>query len=108
MPDQPRHLQRQTDRQGAETDATAKSEPPPASADGITQINGQIESTTAVTTVPLPAPVWLLGSATLALLGFGDAAGARYNYLVSQLKLRQAAGNLSGNDLLPIDALLVK
>ena len=37
-----------------------------------------------------------------------DAAGARYNYLVSQLKLRQAAGNLSNNDLLPIDALLVK
>jgi outer membrane protein len=37
-----------------------------------------------------------------------DAAGARYNYLLSQLKLRQAAGNLSGNDLLPIDALLVK
>jgi outer membrane protein len=37
-----------------------------------------------------------------------DAAGARYNYLVSQLKLRQAAGNLGANDLLPIDALLVK
>ncbi len=37
-----------------------------------------------------------------------DAAGARYQYLVSQLKLRQAAGNLTGNDLLPIDALLVK
>ena len=37
-----------------------------------------------------------------------DAAGARYNYLMSQLKLRQAAGNLSNNDLLPIDALLVK
>jgi outer membrane protein len=37
-----------------------------------------------------------------------DAAGARYNYLVSQLKLRQAAGNLTGNDLLPIDALLAK
>jgi outer membrane protein len=37
-----------------------------------------------------------------------DAAGARYNYLMSQLKLRQAAGNLTGNDLLPIDALLVK
>jgi outer membrane protein len=37
-----------------------------------------------------------------------DAAGARYNYLVSQLKLRQAAGNLTSNDLLPIDALLVK
>jgi outer membrane protein len=37
-----------------------------------------------------------------------DAAGARYQYLMSQLKLRQAAGNLSGNDLLPIDALLVK
>ena len=37
-----------------------------------------------------------------------DAAGARYNYLVSQLKLRQAAGNLTANDLLPIDALLVR
>ena len=37
-----------------------------------------------------------------------DAAGARYNYLMSQLKLRQAAGNLTSNDLLPIDALLVK
>ena len=37
-----------------------------------------------------------------------DAAGARYQYLVSQLKLRQAAGNLVSNDLLPIDALLVK
>ena len=37
-----------------------------------------------------------------------DAAGARYNYLVSQLKLRQAAGNLTTNDLLPIDALLVR
>ena len=37
-----------------------------------------------------------------------DAAGARYNYLMSQLKLRQAAGNLTGNDLLPIDALLAK
>ena len=37
-----------------------------------------------------------------------DAAGARYNYLLSQLKLRQAAGNLTSNDLLPIDALLVK
>ena len=37
-----------------------------------------------------------------------DAAGARYNYLISQLKLRQAAGNLTSNDLLPIDALLVK
>jgi outer membrane protein len=37
-----------------------------------------------------------------------DAAGARYNYLLSQLKLRQAAGNLSNNDLLPIDALLSK
>jgi outer membrane protein len=37
-----------------------------------------------------------------------DAAGARYQYLVSQLKLRQAAGNLATNDLLPIDALLVK
>ena len=37
-----------------------------------------------------------------------DAAGARYNYLMSQLKLRQAAGNLTNNDLLPLDALLVK
>ncbi len=37
-----------------------------------------------------------------------DAAGARYNYLMSQLKLRQAAGNLTNNDLLPIDALLAK
>jgi len=37
-----------------------------------------------------------------------DAAGARYQYLVAQLKLRQAAGNLGDNDLLPIDALLVK
>jgi outer membrane protein len=37
-----------------------------------------------------------------------DLAGARYNYLLSTLKLRQAAGNLTGNDLLPIDALLVK
>jgi len=37
-----------------------------------------------------------------------DAAGARYNYLMSQLRLRQAAGNLTSNDLLPIDALLVK
>ena len=37
-----------------------------------------------------------------------DASGARYNYLLSQLKLRQAAGNLSNNDLLPIDALLAK
>jgi len=37
-----------------------------------------------------------------------DVAGARYNYLMSQLKLRQAAGNLTSNDLLPIDALLVK
>lgn len=34
------------------------------------QINGQIESTTAVTTVPLPSPVWLFSSAALALLGF--------------------------------------
>ena len=37
-----------------------------------------------------------------------DAAGARYQYLVSQLKLRQAAGNLTANDLLPIDALLAR
>ncbi len=37
-----------------------------------------------------------------------DAAGARYQYLVSQLKLRQAAGNLTSNDLLPIDALLAR
>ena len=37
-----------------------------------------------------------------------DLAAARYNYLVSTLKLRQAAGTLVSNDLLPIDALLVK
>ncbi len=37
-----------------------------------------------------------------------DAAGARYQYLVAQLKLRQAAGTLGNNDLLPIDALLVR
>ena len=37
-----------------------------------------------------------------------DVAGARYNYLMSQLKLRQAAGTLTNNDLLPIDALLAK
>jgi outer membrane protein len=37
-----------------------------------------------------------------------DLAAARYNYLVSTLKLRQAAGTLTGNDLLPINALLVK
>jgi outer membrane protein len=37
-----------------------------------------------------------------------DAAGARYQYLVAQLKLRQAAGNLTSNDLLPIDALLAR
>ena len=37
-----------------------------------------------------------------------DAAGARYQYLVAQLKLRQAAGNLGNNDLLPIDALLAR
>jgi len=37
-----------------------------------------------------------------------DASGARYNYLLSQLKLRQAAGNLTNNDLLPIDALLAR
>ena len=37
-----------------------------------------------------------------------DAAGARYNYLMSQLKLRQAAGTLTNNDLLPIDALLTR
>jgi len=37
-----------------------------------------------------------------------DLAAARYNYLVSTLKLRQAAGTLAGNDLLPVDALLVK
>jgi outer membrane protein len=37
-----------------------------------------------------------------------QAAGARYQYLLSTLKLRQAAGNLGSNDLLPIDALLVK
>ena len=37
-----------------------------------------------------------------------DAAGARYQYLVAQLKLRQAVGNLTSNDLLPIDALLAR
>ena len=37
-----------------------------------------------------------------------DLAAARYNYLVATLKLRQAAGTLVSNDLLPIDALLVK
>ncbi len=37
-----------------------------------------------------------------------DLAAARYNYLVSTLKLRQAAGTLLPNDLLAIDALLVK
>ncbi|MEP6503457.1 MAG: TolC family outer membrane protein, partial [Betaproteobacteria bacterium] len=37
-----------------------------------------------------------------------DLAAARYNYLVSTLRLRQSTGNLTGNDLLPIDALLVK
>jgi len=37
-----------------------------------------------------------------------DAAGARYQYLIAQLKLRQAAGNLTNNDLLPIDALLAR
>jgi len=37
-----------------------------------------------------------------------QAAAARYQYLLATLKLRQAAGNLTPNDLLPIDALLVK
>jgi outer membrane protein len=37
-----------------------------------------------------------------------DLAAARYNYLVSTLRLRQTAGILTGNDLLPVDALLVK
>ncbi len=37
-----------------------------------------------------------------------DLAAARYNYLVSTLRLRQTTGNLVINDLLPIDALLVK
>ncbi|HEX7638698.1 MAG TPA: TolC family outer membrane protein [Burkholderiaceae bacterium] len=37
-----------------------------------------------------------------------DLAAARYNYLVSGLKLRQAAGTLTANDVLPIDALLTK
>jgi outer membrane protein len=37
-----------------------------------------------------------------------DLAAARYNYLVSTLKLRQAAGTLAANDLIPIDALLAK
>jgi outer membrane protein len=37
-----------------------------------------------------------------------DLAAARYNYLVSTLKLRQAAGTLTANDLLPVNALLVK
>jgi outer membrane protein len=37
-----------------------------------------------------------------------QAAGARYQYLLATLKLRRAAGTLGPNDLLPIDALLVK
>ncbi len=37
-----------------------------------------------------------------------DLAAARYNYLVATLRLRQAAGTLSTNDLLPVNALLVK
>ena len=37
-----------------------------------------------------------------------DLAAARYNYLLSTLKLRQAAGTLTSNDLLAINALLVK
>ena len=37
-----------------------------------------------------------------------DLAAARYNYLVATLKLRQAAGTLTTNDLLPVNALLVK
>jgi outer membrane protein len=37
-----------------------------------------------------------------------DLAAARYNYLMSTLKLRQAAGTLTPNDLLAVNALLVK
>ncbi len=37
-----------------------------------------------------------------------DLSAARYNYLVATLKLRQAVGTLGDNDLLPIDALLVR
>jgi outer membrane protein len=37
-----------------------------------------------------------------------DLAAARYNYLLSTLKLRQAAGTLTTNDLLAVNALLVK
>ncbi len=37
-----------------------------------------------------------------------DLAAARYNYLVSTLKLRQSAGTLTTNDLLAVNALLVK
>jgi len=37
-----------------------------------------------------------------------DLAAARYNYLLSTLQLRQAAGTLTANDLLAINALLVK
>jgi outer membrane protein len=37
-----------------------------------------------------------------------DLAAARYNYLMSTLKLRQAAGTLTVNDLLAVNALLVK
>jgi outer membrane protein len=37
-----------------------------------------------------------------------DLAAARYNYLLSTLKLRQAAGTLTPNDLLAVNALLVK
>lgn len=37
-----------------------------------------------------------------------DLAQARYNVLVGQLRLRQASGQLSGEDLKPIDALLAR
>lgn len=37
-----------------------------------------------------------------------DLAAARYNYLMSTLKLRQAAGTLTANDLLGVNALLAK
>ncbi len=36
-----------------------------------------------------------------------DLSKARYDYLLATLKLRQAAGSLTANDLLPISALLV-
>jgi outer membrane protein len=37
-----------------------------------------------------------------------DLAQARYNVLLGNLRLRQASGALLPEDLLPIDALLVK